>query len=191
MQSKLEQLNSEVEILLQKWNPSFLIELKSVSNVTLRKSMPSLEKSRGILASIDSRTSGSGMDRPAKNSLFLKTFICRGIRSPRKISRHISLCSSVCWWTSSSIKKLISCSAAGSSYWGLFFFFFFYKYLRIYLRFFEWGIVDRRPICPAIMLLLGPVRQKRNLSFNFWWLHQQTFKIRLNFTNWIFFYLNK
>lgn len=52
------------------------------TELTLRKSIPSTEKSRGILDSIDSLTSGSGMDRPAKNSLFLNTFMWRGIRSP-------------------------------------------------------------------------------------------------------------
>jgi hypothetical protein len=41
-----------------------------------------MEKSRGILDSMDSLTSGSGMDNPAKNSLFLKTFMCLGIKSP-------------------------------------------------------------------------------------------------------------
>jgi hypothetical protein len=44
-----------------------------------------MEKSRGILDSIDSLTSGSGMDSPAKNSLFLKTFMCLGIRSPGEL----------------------------------------------------------------------------------------------------------
>lgn len=44
--------------------------------------MPSTEKSRGIFDSIVSLMSGSGIVRPAKNSLFLKTFMCRGMRSP-------------------------------------------------------------------------------------------------------------
>lgn len=49
--------------------------------------MPSTEKSRGILDSSVSRTSGSGMDKPAKNSLFLKTFMCLGMRSPAVIAQ--------------------------------------------------------------------------------------------------------
>ena len=66
-------------------NEGLLEELYIKPNIgTFKKSIPSAEKSRGIFNSRDSRTSGSGMDRPAKNSLFLNTFMCLGMKSPVK-----------------------------------------------------------------------------------------------------------